>query len=167
MKLSPKARLLRYWQIALLIILGTALLTACSAAQTLTPFVPSGEVDLAGWETAYPVQYDQWAGSVHGEAYLSGDTNAPTCNDCHEAPAQGEEIVTTALHLETPARCARCHADSEMMAGLWDCRRCGRDLSGRLPRHHHPILRGDRPKRHPRRSSLLGLPWFARSLCSR
>ncbi len=116
MKLSPKARLLRYWQIALLIILGTALLTACSSAQTSTPFVPSGEVDLAGWEATYPVEYEQWAGSVHGEAYLSGDTNAPTCNDCHDSPAQGEEIVTTTLHLETPARCARCHADSEMMA---------------------------------------------------
>ena len=93
------------------------ILTACSTTTLNTAYTPdASEVDLTAWEEAYPVQYEAWAESVHGEAYLSGDTNAPTCNDCHEAPVDGETVKTTALRLETPARCARCHADSDLMA---------------------------------------------------
>ena len=106
--------LVHFWM-SLLILL---LCIGCSSNSTLhANYQPdSVQVDQAAWEEHYPRQYKDWAKSEHGEAYLSGDTNAPTCNDCHEVPAEGEVVKSAALHLETPARCARCHSDSELMA---------------------------------------------------
>lgn len=94
------------------------LLSACGGNATPLPtYEPNpDEVDLGYWEETFPVVYADWAASVHGEAYLAGDTNAPTCNDCHEAPVDGEEVRTAELHLSTPARCARCHDNADLMA---------------------------------------------------
>lgn len=90
-------------------------MTACSQVKSIANYSPAGEVDLPYWEEAFPQQYAEWADSVHGEIYLSGDDNAPTCNDCHEGPFEGDEIRTAELHLATPARCARCHSDDTLM----------------------------------------------------
>ena len=97
------------------VVLLLALLTACSKAET-TAYVPAGEVDLEAMAAEYPMQYEQWADSVHGDAYRSGDTNAPACLDCHADPASGE-IQTAAFQLDIPNRCARCHGDADLMAG--------------------------------------------------
>lgn len=102
------------------IIIGIGLLLCLTACTTTKPPVyqpePVDDADLVVWEEAYPIQYADWATSVHGEAYLSGDTNAPTCNDCHDAPVEGEKVKTAAFHLQIPARCARCHDDTAHMA---------------------------------------------------
>lgn len=101
------------------VIIGIGLLlclTACTATES--PVYQPGsvdEADLVVWEEAYPVQYADWAESVHGEAYLSGDTNAPTCNDCHDVPEEGETVKTATFHLEIPSRCARCHDNDALM----------------------------------------------------
>jgi hypothetical protein len=102
----------------LLMILISVFLSACGNKTIFdSTYVPDpAEVDLVDWEETFPFIYADWADSIHGEAYLSGDTNAPTCNDCHESPKEGVTINTAAYRLETPARCARCHDDSDLMA---------------------------------------------------
>ena len=64
--------------------------------------------------TRYPKEYREWQESVHGSAYLSGDTDAPGCADCHDDPESGE-IRTAPFRLNIPSRCARCHDDEPTM----------------------------------------------------
>ena len=111
---KPATRLPRYWRIILFAVLGAALLTGCGQAET-PAYTPAGNADLDAMAAEYPMQYEQWAESVHGQASLAGDANAPDCLDCHADPASGE-IQTAAFQLDIPKRCARCHADEDMMA---------------------------------------------------
>jgi hypothetical protein len=53
--------------------------------------------------TRYPKEYREWQESVHGSAYLSGDTDAPGCADCHDDPESGE-IRTAPFRLNIPSR---------------------------------------------------------------
>ena len=93
-----------------------AFLAACSNTNRIsTSFQPAPDVDLEAMAVKYPFEYDAWADSVHGEAYLSGDENAPSCTDCHADPASGE-IRTAAFQLDIPNRCGRCHGDETLMA---------------------------------------------------
>ena len=115
---APKAFPFHHTVGILLLLLIAISLSACgSNATDISSYTPDPtEIDLVKWEEEYPVQYEQWAASVHGEAYLSGDENAPTCNDCHEGPVEGEDIRTTEFRLSSPDRCARCHNDDDLMA---------------------------------------------------
>ena len=69
---------------------------------------------LGEWAARYPTEYNDWKDSVHGAAYLSGNSDAPGCTDCHPDPQTGQ-IQTAAYRLEIPSWCARCHADEKMM----------------------------------------------------
>lgn len=91
--------------------------SGCSSSTTLSStYQPNlDEINLVGWEEAYPFQFDEWAASIHGQKYLSGDSNAATCNDCHDDPLS-EDILAADFRLDVPSRCARCHDDSELMA---------------------------------------------------
>lgn len=71
--------------------------------------------DLEKWASEFPLQYGDWQNSVHGQAYLAGDTNAPACTDCHSDPA-GDEFLSAAGRLLIPERCANCHTDEEKMS---------------------------------------------------
>jgi hypothetical protein len=73
---------------------------------------PGGGVEPCA--TRYPKETREWRESVHGSAYLSGDTDAPACSDCHEDPASSE-IRTASFRLSIPSRCARCHDDEKLM----------------------------------------------------
>jgi 5-methylcytosine-specific restriction endonuclease McrA len=91
------------------------LLSACSSAG-LPAYQPEAlDVPLETWQEKYPLEYDDWQASVHGQAYLAGDTNAPACTDCHSDP-ENEEMRTAAFRLDIPNRCARCHADESVMS---------------------------------------------------
>ncbi len=58
--------------------------------------------------------YDLYAGSVHGAALTDGNTDVPTCTDCHGVhDSQGP--TDTNFHLFSPQLCADCHADQELM----------------------------------------------------
>lgn len=93
------------------------LLSACGAGEDLARYAPAQPLaDLEAWAERYPLQYDEWEASAHGQAYLAGKTGAPLCTDCHGDPENGE-IRTAAFRLEIPGRCARCHADATLMAG--------------------------------------------------
>ncbi len=103
--------------VGLCLLCMTVGLAACSGtAVTPTAYTPDpADVDLEDWAEAYPEIYTDWESSVHGEAYLSGDENAPTCNDCHAAPVEGQVVNTAEFHLQVPDRCARCHNDDSLM----------------------------------------------------
>ena len=62
----------------------------------------------------YPKEYREWQESVHGRAYLSGDTDAPGCTDCHDDP-ETSDIRTPVFRLNIPSRCAGCHGDEKLM----------------------------------------------------
>lgn len=97
-------------------ILMLVLLAACSPNADLSVFAPeSSDVPLRVWMRTYPIEFEEWSDSVHGAAYLEGDTNAPTCNDCHDAP-ETADTGTAAFHLEIPDRCGRCHDDEAKMS---------------------------------------------------
>ena len=94
-------------------------LTACStlagSPAGVAPAPAQTGVVPEEWATRYPKEHDDWKDSVHGVAYLSGNSDAPGCTDCHGDPETGE-IQTSVFHLEIPSRCARCHADEEVMS---------------------------------------------------
>lgn len=98
--------------ISLCIIL---LLTACTGNDSEVYQPKSSDVSLETWADLYPQQFEKWQDSVHGQAFLEGDENAPGCTDCHDDPESGE-IETAVFHLDVPNRCARCHSDETMMS---------------------------------------------------
>jgi 5-methylcytosine-specific restriction endonuclease McrA len=73
---------------------------------------PDGGIEPCA--TRYPKETREWRESVHGSAYLSGDTDAPGCTDCHDDP-ESSEIRTASFRLSIPSRCARCHDDETLM----------------------------------------------------
>jgi hypothetical protein len=94
-------------------------LTACSALvgspAVVAPVPAQTDIQPEEWATRYPNEYNDWKDSVHGVAYLSGNSDAPGCTDCHSDPEAGE-IETPTFHLEIPSQCARCHADEAVMS---------------------------------------------------
>ena len=40
-------------------------------------------IQLEEWVTRYPKEHNDWKDSVHGVAYLSDNSDAPGCPDCH------------------------------------------------------------------------------------
>jgi len=67
-------------------------LTACSAlAGSLAGVAPAPAqpgIPPEEWATRYPKEYDDWRDSVHGVAYLSGNSDAPGWNRCYENALQ-------------------------------------------------------------------------------
>lgn len=93
------------------------------AARAIIPDIPEtikplcgGPLDGGGepYATRFPKEYQDWEGSVHGRAYLSGNADAPGCTGCHDDPRAGD-FRSPSFRLDIPARCARCHADEQRM----------------------------------------------------
>jgi len=58
--------------------------------------------------------YKAYAGSVHGKAFLAGNTDVPSCTSCHGVHSIGE-ARSASFQLESPMLCAKCHADQALM----------------------------------------------------
>lgn len=58
--------------------------------------------------------YEKYLDSVHGSALAEGNPDVPTCIDCHGVHSI-EDPTTAAFRLQSPAMCADCHADEELM----------------------------------------------------
>lgn len=98
--------------LSLLLLSLTACSTPASGPARVAPAQP--RIQPEEWAIRYPKEYNDWKDSVHGVAYLSGNSDAPGCTDCHSDPKTGE-IQTPAFHLEIPSRCARCHSNEKVM----------------------------------------------------
>ena len=93
------------------------IVAGCSSTADLPAYENLGGADttLEEWAESYPLEYQQWSESVHGEAYLAGNRDVPACTGCHGDPASGE-IETAKFHLEISSRCGSCHADQTKMS---------------------------------------------------
>jgi nitrate/TMAO reductase-like tetraheme cytochrome c subunit len=58
--------------------------------------------------------FDVYKNSVHGSALADGNTDVPTCTDCHGVH-NIDDPTTDAFHNNTPALCADCHDNDEIM----------------------------------------------------
>ncbi len=58
--------------------------------------------------------YEKYLDSVHGSALAEGNPDVPTCIDCHGVHSI-EDPTTAAFRLQSPAMCADCHAEAELM----------------------------------------------------
>lgn len=104
----------RFFWLSLGLLLFVA---ACSSAKGVPAAAPpaAAAARLEEWAAEFPQQYREWKESVHGAAYLAGNTDAPSCTGCHTDPASGA-INSPAFRLNIPATCARCHSDQALMA---------------------------------------------------
>jgi cytochrome b subunit of formate dehydrogenase len=63
---------------------------------------------------------EEYLESAHGMALAKGNTDAPSCVDCHEGPhalmALGEDAVSPARRALTNESCVHCHENAAMMA---------------------------------------------------
>jgi len=58
--------------------------------------------------------YEQFKKSVHGAALADGNTDVPTCTDCHGVH-NIQDPTAASFHNNTPALCAKCHTDPKIM----------------------------------------------------
>ncbi len=58
--------------------------------------------------------YDQYKNSVHGAALADGNTDVPTCTDCHGVH-NIDDPTTASFRNNTPALCSDCHDNPEIM----------------------------------------------------
>lgn len=58
--------------------------------------------------------YEQYKNSVHGAALADGNTDVPTCTDCHGVHSI-DDPTTASFRNNTPALCADCHDDPAIM----------------------------------------------------
>jgi nitrate/TMAO reductase-like tetraheme cytochrome c subunit len=58
--------------------------------------------------------YQKYKESVHGSALTEGNTDVPTCIDCHGVH-NIEDPRTAAFRLKSPEMCGKCHADKALM----------------------------------------------------
>ncbi len=58
--------------------------------------------------------YDQYKNSVHGAALADGNTDVPTCTDCHGVH-DIDDPTTASFRNNTPALCSDCHDNPEIM----------------------------------------------------
>jgi predicted CXXCH cytochrome family protein len=59
--------------------------------------------------------YDAYKASAHGNALADGNTDVPTCTDCHSVHNIGDP-TTNSFRNNTPALCANCHDNEEIMS---------------------------------------------------
>ena len=58
--------------------------------------------------------YDVYKSSVHGSALTQGNTDVPTCIDCHGVH-NIQNPTTNSFRNSTPFLCAKCHTDKSIM----------------------------------------------------
>lgn len=58
--------------------------------------------------------YDTYKNSVHGSALADGNTDVPTCTDCHGVHNISDP-TTASFRNNTPALCSDCHDNPEIM----------------------------------------------------
>ncbi|MCD4686558.1 MAG: cytochrome c3 family protein [Anaerolineae bacterium] len=87
----------------------------CHGAHDVQPPEETRTIGAEACGTCHKIAFAEYERSVHGQALFAGDTNVPTCVDCHGV--HGIEHPTTALFRNrSPELCAGCHGDDELMA---------------------------------------------------
>ncbi len=82
--------------------------TTCHAG--ITTFPHSKNVALPRCSQCHAKQANQWAHSVHGVQFASGNKAAPDCQVCHGDAHQLQRTNTWAFKKSIPDLCGACHA---------------------------------------------------------
>lgn len=95
--------------------LNAATCVDCHGAHDVQPLAESPQQIALTCGNCHAAVFQEYEHSVHGEALFEGDSNVPTCTNCHGV--HGIQNPTTALFRNrSPELCADCHADAELMA---------------------------------------------------
>lgn len=95
--------------------LSAATCVDCHGAHDVQPLTESPQEVALSCGGCHQAVFEEFEASVHGVALFEGDTNVPTCNDCHGV--HGIQHPTTVLFRNrSPEMCASCHADADLMA---------------------------------------------------
>ena len=95
--------------------LDAAACTDCHGSHDIPiPNEPRQNIPLM-CEQCHTEVFNEYAESVHGEALMDDDPDAPTCIDCHGVHDINDP-TTVMARVRSPELCAGCHADEEMMA---------------------------------------------------
>jgi predicted CXXCH cytochrome family protein len=95
--------------------LSAATCVDCHGAHDVQPAGESPQDVAQTCGNCHAAVFEEFEHSVHGEALFEGDPNVPTCTNCHGV--HGIQNPTTAMFRNrSPALCADCHADDELMA---------------------------------------------------
>jgi nitrate/TMAO reductase-like tetraheme cytochrome c subunit len=91
------------------------LCTDCHGAHNVTsPDKPKARISQT-CSLCHPSVYQAYASSVHGKALVEeSNGDVPVCTDCHGSH-NIHDPRTASFRLETPALCASCHSNSELM----------------------------------------------------
>jgi predicted CXXCH cytochrome family protein len=91
-----------------------AICTDCHGAHDISvPDSPRQKISTT-CAKCHSVIYNQYISSVHGAALATGNPDVPVCTDCHGAHKQ-QDPTTAAFRNDTPALCAKCHANATLM----------------------------------------------------
>lgn len=94
--------------------LQSATCTDCHGAHDVQPAQAlRGAGATESCDTCHAPLVRQFEGSIHGQALLAGDPDAPTCTTCHD-PHQTESVGTAAFRVESVELCVDCHGDATM-----------------------------------------------------
>jgi hypothetical protein len=94
--------------------LEAAVCTDCHGAHDVARPSHSGVEIAQTCRTCHSEIYDLYEGSIHGEALTTGNTDVPTCTDCHGVH-DSRGPTDSNFHLFSPQICADCHADEDLM----------------------------------------------------
>jgi predicted CXXCH cytochrome family protein len=93
--------------------LSAATCTDCHSAHNVQP--PGDPVHTAqACGNCHQFVFDEFENSIHGTALFAGDTNVPSCANCHGSH-QILHPPTAQLRNSSPELCATCHADKNLM----------------------------------------------------
>ena len=100
---------------------NAAVCTDCHGAHEVRPVEENHFSIVQTCGKCHSQVYELYEASVHGEALTEeGNPDVPTCTDCHEVHAGGQQHGiegprNSDFHLFSPQVCAECHADEDMM----------------------------------------------------
>ncbi|MBZ0309142.1 MAG: cytochrome c3 family protein, partial [Anaerolineae bacterium] len=95
--------------------LRSATCTDCHGAHEVQPITDHPSLAANTCSTCHTSVFEEYKNSIHGEALLErGDTNAPSCIDCHGVHGINNPTTAQARN-RSPELCASCHADEELM----------------------------------------------------
>ncbi|MCL4875865.1 MAG: cytochrome c3 family protein [Anaerolineae bacterium] len=87
----------------------------CHGAHNVKPIADNPALAANVCGTCHTSVFDEYQASIHGEALLGrGDTNAPSCIDCHGVHGINNPTTAQARN-RSPELCATCHANEALM----------------------------------------------------
>jgi cytochrome b subunit of formate dehydrogenase len=89
---------------------------SCDACHGSIHNVVKGRGKLAVTASCSECHADEYLASAHGQALAKGNTDSPSCVDCHEGPHSLAPLSAEARRAMTTESCVACHGDPSKMS---------------------------------------------------